>query len=90
MAKKTSKNQLTLPKAIVDRFPGVDYFDVREEDGRIILSPAVPGGRTRSGASWLSWASCPGTSMRRCAGHVAGDGSGRVRGRPHPGDARSG
>ena len=43
VAKKTSKNQLTLPKVIVDRFPGVDYFDVREEEGRIILSPVVPG-----------------------------------------------
>jgi hypothetical protein len=30
LAKKTSKNQITLPKAIADRFPGVDYFDVRE------------------------------------------------------------
>jgi len=36
-AKKTSKNQLTLPKAIVNRFPGVDYFDVLEKDGRIVL-----------------------------------------------------
>jgi len=39
VAKKTSKNQLTLPKAVVDRFPGVTYFDVREEEGRIVLSP---------------------------------------------------
>ena len=31
IAKKTSKNQLTLPKKIVDRFPDVDYFDVRVE-----------------------------------------------------------
>lgn len=42
VAKKTAKNQLTLPKAVVDHFPGVDYFDVREESGRIILSPVVP------------------------------------------------
>lgn len=47
MAKKTAKNQLTLPKAIVDRFPGVSYFDVREEDGRIVLSPVVPDGADR-------------------------------------------
>lgn len=39
LAKKTSKNQITLPKAIVSRFPGVDYFDVREEEGRIVLQP---------------------------------------------------
>lgn len=42
VAKKTAKNQLTLPKVVADRFPGVDYFDVREEAGRIILSPVVP------------------------------------------------
>ena len=47
LAKKTAKNQLTLPKAIVDRFPGVSYFDVREEDGRIVLSPVVPDGADR-------------------------------------------
>lgn len=39
LAKKTSKNQITLPKAIACRFPGVDYFDVREEAGRIVLVP---------------------------------------------------
>lgn len=39
LAKKTSKNQITLPKAVISRFPAVEYFDVREEDGRIILAP---------------------------------------------------
>ena len=42
LAKKTSKNQITLPKAIVSRFPGVDYFDVRREGNRIILVPLQP------------------------------------------------
>ncbi len=42
LAKKTRKNQITLPKAIVARFPGVEYFDVREEDGRIVLVPVRP------------------------------------------------
>lgn len=42
LAKKTSKNQLTLPKEVVNGFPGVDYFAVRAEDGRIILEPFVP------------------------------------------------
>lgn len=42
LAKKTSKNQITLPKAVADRFPGVDYFDVREEAGRIVLVPVRP------------------------------------------------
>ena len=39
LAKKTSKNQITLPKAVISRFPTVEYFDVREENGRIVLAP---------------------------------------------------
>lgn len=41
VAKKTSKNQLTLPKAIVKQFPGVEYFKVRADAGRIVLEPFV-------------------------------------------------
>ena len=39
LAKSTSKNQLTLPKAIVKEFPGTDYFDVQAQAGRIVLTP---------------------------------------------------
>lgn len=39
LAKKTSKNQITLPKAVIARFPSVDYFDVTEDGERIILQP---------------------------------------------------
>ncbi len=39
LAKRTSKNQITLPKAIVSKFPGVDYFEITSQDGRIILDP---------------------------------------------------
>ena len=39
LAKLTSKNQITLPKALVSKFPGAEYFDVREEAGQIILKP---------------------------------------------------
>jgi bifunctional DNA-binding transcriptional regulator/antitoxin component of YhaV-PrlF toxin-antitoxin module len=39
LAKKTVKNQITLPKKIADRFPQVEYFDVRLEDDRVILEP---------------------------------------------------
>ena len=42
LAKKTSKNQITLPKAIISDFPDVDYFDVSSEEGRIILEPVRP------------------------------------------------
>ncbi len=39
LAKKTSKNQLTLPRDIVRSFPGADYFDVSVEGGKIVLMP---------------------------------------------------
>lgn len=39
LAKLTSKNQLTLPKAIVADFQDVKYFDVTQENGRIVLTP---------------------------------------------------
>ena len=39
IAKKTSKNQITLPKRIVELFPECDYFAVSAEDGRIVLRP---------------------------------------------------
>jgi hypothetical protein len=39
LAKKTTKNQLTLPKELVKSFPDIDYFDIAAKDGRIILTP---------------------------------------------------
>ncbi len=39
LAKKTSKNQLTLPKEIVKSFPDTEYFDVSVKDRKIILIP---------------------------------------------------
>jgi hypothetical protein len=39
LAKKTAKNQITLPKAIASAFPDTQYFDVSIQDGRIILLP---------------------------------------------------
>ena len=39
LAKLTVKNQLTLPKAIVTRFKGVEYFDVSTDDFSITLKP---------------------------------------------------
>lgn len=41
LAKLTSKNQLTLPKAIMSQIPHPDYFEVELEDGRIILTPLL-------------------------------------------------
>jgi hypothetical protein len=39
LAKKTSKNQLTLPKEVVKSFPDAEYFDVSVKDRKIILMP---------------------------------------------------
>jgi hypothetical protein len=39
LAKKTSKNQITIPKKIVDQIPGVTYFDVELKGGVILLKP---------------------------------------------------
>jgi hypothetical protein len=39
LAKKTVKNQITLPKAIVDEIPDTDYFEVSLRDGEILLRP---------------------------------------------------
>ena len=42
LAKKTVKNQLTLPKRIADAFPGVEHVDVKIDDGQIVLAPVYP------------------------------------------------
>ena len=47
LAKLTSKNQLTLPKAVIADFQGSEYFDVTKENGRIVLTPIR---LTRAGA----------------------------------------
>jgi hypothetical protein len=39
LAKKTSKNQITLPKEIVKAFPDTAYFDVSIRDHAIRLMP---------------------------------------------------
>ena len=39
LAKITSKNQLTLPKGVVQAVGEAEYFDVVARDGQIILTP---------------------------------------------------
>jgi hypothetical protein len=46
LAKKTIKNQITLPKAVVTHFSGVEYFDVTSDGECIILRPLQ---RSRAG-----------------------------------------
>ncbi|QIL69478.1 AbrB/MazE/SpoVT family DNA-binding domain-containing protein [Diaphorobacter sp. HDW4B] len=39
LAKLTSKNQITLPKAVVSKVDAAEYFEVAVENGRIVLTP---------------------------------------------------
>ena len=39
LAKKTSKNQITLPREIVKALPDAEYFDVSIKDHTIRLTP---------------------------------------------------
>ncbi len=39
LAKLTSKNQLTLPKAAIDAVGVSEYFDVTVREGQIVLTP---------------------------------------------------
>jgi bifunctional DNA-binding transcriptional regulator/antitoxin component of YhaV-PrlF toxin-antitoxin module len=39
LAKITTKNQITIPKKIMDQMPGVKYFEVELKEATIILKP---------------------------------------------------
>lgn len=39
LAKRTYKNQITLPKAIMEAFPHIEYFDVSRQRNAIVLRP---------------------------------------------------
>lgn len=39
LAKLTSKNQLTLPRSVVEAVAAAEYFDVEVRDGQIVLTP---------------------------------------------------
>ena len=39
LTKRTSKNQITLPKEIADKFPDTLYFDVVLDKDQILLRP---------------------------------------------------
>jgi hypothetical protein len=52
LTKKTTKNQLTIPKALLDQLPATDYFDAEVVRDAIVLRPvrmvpAVDIGRVR-------------------------------------------
>ena len=39
LAKMTSKNQLTLPKSITNELGAVEYFEVKIQNGQVVLTP---------------------------------------------------
>ena len=39
LAKLTTKNQITIPKKVVEQLPDVKYFDVELKDGVVVLKP---------------------------------------------------
>jgi hypothetical protein len=39
LTKKTAKNQLTIPKALLDQLPPTDYFDAEVVDDALVLKP---------------------------------------------------
>ena len=51
LAKRTSKNQITLPKALLKQLPEAQYFDVTLRKGSLVLRPIVieaPGERLKA------------------------------------------
>ena len=41
LAKRTYKNQITIPKTVMEAFPGVEYFDVQRRHSEIVLKPVI-------------------------------------------------
>jgi bifunctional DNA-binding transcriptional regulator/antitoxin component of YhaV-PrlF toxin-antitoxin module len=39
LAKLTTKNQITIPKKVMEQLTGVKYFDVELKDGVVVLKP---------------------------------------------------
>lgn len=39
LAKLTAKNQITIPKKVIEQLPDVRYFDVELKDGKVVLKP---------------------------------------------------
>ena len=41
LAKLTSKNQITIPKSIINQMPKTEYFEVAIKDDMVILKPVI-------------------------------------------------
>jgi hypothetical protein len=41
LAKLTSKNQITIPKSIINQIPKTDYFEVELKNDMVVLKPVI-------------------------------------------------
>jgi hypothetical protein len=39
LCKRTYKNQVTIPKKVMEKFEGVEYFEAKIKEGAIVLEP---------------------------------------------------
>ncbi|MBN2264985.1 MAG: AbrB/MazE/SpoVT family DNA-binding domain-containing protein [Candidatus Aminicenantes bacterium] len=39
LCKRTYKNQITIPKKVMEKFDGVEYFEAKIKGGAIVLEP---------------------------------------------------
>lgn len=39
LGKMTSKNQITIPKKIIEKIPDVNHFEIEYKDGVVVLKP---------------------------------------------------
>jgi hypothetical protein len=51
LAKLTSKNQITIPKKIINQLPDVKYFDVELRNNTVVLKPVEVSDRSASSKS---------------------------------------
>ena len=48
LSKLSTKNQVTLPMAVIQNHPGIEYFEVRDSAEAIMLYPVRPQRKQRS------------------------------------------
>ena len=48
LCKRTYKNQITIPKKVMEKFADVEYFEATAADGKIVLEPVEISVRRKS------------------------------------------
>ncbi len=49
LCKRTYKNQVTIPKKVMEKFADAEYFEATAEEGKITLTPVEISPRGKSG-----------------------------------------